>query len=339
MPDALREAQRLIESGDYDSARALLEPIHERRPREPHVLLHLARARSGSEGLESAELLFDEARQHVCPPHVADLFRGEALLRQDRLEQAEEVLRAVMRADRRNRLAANLLALCLFCQGRHAEAFALWGRHGWSHSHAFLIEITIAFEQFLLQAPGPREIEEDALPEVFRTGNKRPLSILGRQMRLKPLLNRAERLLTGQKTLEAYRLTTRALELAPHDPDAILLRAVALYEMEYYEEAGRLLLEIAGDESFPLPRYFLAYSLLRLGQIEVAEAMMAKMAPQGPFDYYLHYHMGLARLLRGDLRGAREAFGIAYGQYFIDSREYCFEHLVVKVKAAMERLA
>lgn len=336
MPNPLLAAQQALDFGDPAAAIALLEPLVEGNPSSAHAMLHLARAKAAVEANEEADALLQRAE--AFSRETADLFRGEILLRQDRLQEAEQALVRAVSGDEHNPLAKNLLALCLFRQGLHRNAFGHWQEAGWSHTRSYLVEITIAFEQFLLQAPSPPSPPPDNLQEVFRPQHQRGFSFIRRLVQLKPMLNKAERLLTHQKTLEAYRLTTRALEIAPQDEEARLLRAVALYEMECYEEAGRLLLELAREESFPLPRYFLAYSLLRLGELEVAEALMSQLAPQGPFDYYLNYHLGLARLLRGDLQGARNAFHVAYRDFFIDSREYCFEHLIVKTRAAVERL-
>jgi len=335
MSSALRQAQESIRRGEPAAAIAVLQPVVERHPRAMHPRLHLARAQAAQGNFEEANRLFSEARSLAARPYVVDLLWGEALLQQNQLAPAEALLQRALGADHKNVIAGNLLALCAFRQGRHGEAMSHWERFGWFHGADYLIEVTIAFEQFLLSVP-PATIK---LPE--QTAGQEHLSSglrLMRRWKARRLVNRAEHLLTRQNAAEAYQLTNHALYLWPEDSDALLLRAVALYEMERYEQAGRVLLDLAQEESFVLPRYFLAYSLLRLGQIEVAEAMMAKLSPQGPFDYYLNYHLGLARLLRGDMAGARQAFAVAYRNYFVDSREYCFEHLIHKVRLAVERL-
>jgi len=113
---------------------------------------------------------------------------------------------------------------------------------------------------------------------------------------------------------------------------------VALYELGRYQQAARLLLAVLRGDNAVLPRCFVAYCLLRLGSVEIAEAILTKIAVEGPYDYYLHYHLGLCCLIRGDMRGARRYFTTAYRDYFIDSREYCFEYLIQRAQAAVERL-
>jgi tetratricopeptide (TPR) repeat protein len=126
--------------------------------------------------------------------------------------------------------------------------------------------------------------------------------------------------------------------MQPDDPELTLLQAVALYELGRYAEAGSLLLKILPHDESNLPRCFFAYCLLRMGSVEIAEEILKKISIEGPYDYYLHYHLGLCRLIQGDLRESRRYFGIAYRDFFIDSREYCFEYLIQKVRAAVERL-
>src|SRR5690606_22971994 len=106
-------------------------------------------------------------------------------MRAGHLEEAEQLLRSALEADKHNALCGNLLALCLFRQGRYVEAFAYWDKYGWSISRDYLIEITIAFEQFLMQSPAAPEVGLDAAasePEV--AAHRRRLSFLRRHFRL-----------------------------------------------------------------------------------------------------------------------------------------------------------
>ncbi|MCX7011262.1 MAG: tetratricopeptide repeat protein [Candidatus Sumerlaeota bacterium] len=340
---ALASAQAALRAGDAQTARDVLEPLLEAYPLNPHLLIHLARAQAAAGDPEAATQTFIRAKVHTANSPIVDFYLGHALLQHDRLAEAEEALRRCLEKGHQNQVASNLLALCLFRQGRHREAFAEWNRVGWSHNAEFLIDFTIAFERYLLETPEPGAPD---LPDVDTP--LRPVGMLEERRgfvdnaverwKVRRLLARAERALTGQKTREAWRLTGQALALSPNDPDALLLQAVAMYELGRYQQSGRILLEVLKQDSSILPRCFLAYCLLRLGAVEVAEAILVRNRVEGPYDYYMHYHLGLCCLIRGDAPGARRYFGIAYRDYFIDSREYCFEYLIQRVRSAVERM-
>ena len=339
----LGAAQSALTNGEAERALAILEPLRAGHPRLPHVLVHLARAQSAAGDLDSALQTFDRAKEHSANNPIIDLFLGEALLQHGRMAEAEGALGRCLRKQPRNTIAANLLALCQFRQGRYRDAFSEWKRAGWSHNIAFLIEFTIAFERFLLEAPEPTAPDLPDPPEAAAPragGEPRPgLFARARQRRqLRRILNRTERELTAQRTREAWALTGEALALSANHSEALLLRAVALYELGRYGQAARLLLAVLRQENSTLPRCFLAYCLLRMGAVEIAEEILSRTLVEGPYDYYLHYHLALCRLIRGDLRGARRYFGVAYRDYFVDSREYCFEYLIQRVQAAVDRL-
>ncbi|OPZ22679.1 MAG: tetratricopeptide repeat protein [candidate division BRC1 bacterium ADurb.BinA364] len=342
---AMKEAQSALDAGDAERALAILEDLRLAHPSNPHALLHLGRARAAIGEMEAAEQAFYKAKEHSANNPVVDLFLGQAYLRHDDMEKAEEAIRRCLRQEPKNLVASNSLALCLFRQGRHREAFAIWNQAGWSGDVHFLVEFTIVFERFLLESPEIRPADfpgEDTLAALAAIGSVQPkpgrLQAIARSWRTRRLLRQAEARLMEQRTTEAWALTGKALTADPGNLEALMLRAVALYELGAYQGAARLLAASLREDNSVLPRCFLAYCLLRLGGIEIARAILSRIAIEGPFDYYLHYHLGLCRLIEGDLEGARRFFGAAYRDYFIDTREYCFEYLIHKVRSTIEAI-
>jgi len=97
----------------------------------------------------------------------------------------------------------------------------------------------------------------------------------------------------------------RANDLAPEDHEVHLLLGMALYENGEYEEAVKLLSDLADAESDPAVMRALIDSYIVLAQHDNAVSAAGKLLETDPTDAELQYQYGLA-LLRADRREEAE---------------------------------
>ena len=298
-------AQQQFEAAahEYDQALAL-------DPNLPHLALHYALLEADRGHFERAQGFLQQALEEQPENPVYHTFQGWLWAEAGSLEEAQQSWRRARALVPDNKLTLNGEAYLLFRQGHPAEGVARLQQDGLCSNHAaqarLLVEVEKAWETGALRIAPPsgsaKEVSSSRLPGSARR-----------------CLRQGVKGLEKGRPTEAVAWLERAQELNPRLPDLRLLLGAAYYEAGRYPEAQEVLeaeerasvqAEPTADPQAQLPCLYLAATHLRQGCWEAAEPYL-KNAPEGADTDYCQ---GLAALLQGQERTARQQFSRALAQ-------------------------
>ncbi|MBN1867675.1 tetratricopeptide repeat protein [Candidatus Sumerlaeota bacterium] len=324
----LREARSRVDREEFAEARGLLAPLAETDPVElaarenARYVWRDAAALLRDAGLpEASERAWGRARELGLPARVAlaesglaYLLAGEFDAALDRVQAAEE--------DRSefNPIFSSVRAIALFEVARRSEALAEWRRIGESAhrpycplvTHPFHLSLAaMAIERFLLSHPESRRAD----PEDTSSGEKAPGNSLKRR------IVEIEKALDAGKSADALRwLESEGVETLKADDYSAMLYAAALGENGRWFEARDVLAQVLDrSPSSPGAQAFYACCLTQSGEPAVALAVLDRVEPAGPDDYFANYFRGATHVALDDRLRAAAAFRTAFTSYFFDT--------------------
>jgi tetratricopeptide (TPR) repeat protein len=247
-------------------------------------------------------------------PRALRLRLGEALLGQDRLEEAEQQFLRILQLDGANARAHLGLARVAVRRGDPAKSQghlerALNDSHAKKASRLLLVEV----QQRLGKQPSPDELqkaaelpEDPAWPDPFWDNTVRL------KTGMKADLYRAESLLRQGRTQEALLLLQQTTQNYPDSYYAWLMLGRALTKqrnLKAAEQALRTALKLAPDSAEV--QFYLGVALFHQGNFRAAEELFRGAAEAKPNFAAAHYNLGYCLVHKGDRTGAMESFRVA----------------------------
>lgn len=259
------------------------------------------------------------------------LEQAAALIRSNRLAEAETQLNNILKLKPDESLALNLLGTIRGSQGRLDEAEALFARALQIDSKLIGARMNLAY-LYLLKKQPERTVTE--LKEVLRLDPDyteareklaRLLLSLGRVDECIALVENSQRtaspgllVVAGDAWLkkpdlfEAERVFRRAIELQPDNPQVQMYLGYTLMKQKKYPEARALLEKSTKtDPSRPEPLYYLGLIAQEQNEDARAVEIMEKLAKQFPAFANAHIALGSAYMKLRDYSRARQELELA----------------------------
>jgi tetratricopeptide (TPR) repeat protein len=247
-------------------------------------------------------------------PQTLRLRLGEALLGQDRLEEAEQQFLRILQLDPDNARAHLGLARVAVRRGDptksqgHLERI-LNNPHAKKAARLLLIEV----QQRLGKEPSPEELEKATeLPEGPAWPDPFWEEALKLKTGMKAQLYRAERLLRQGRIPEALALLQQTAKDYPDSYYAWLMLGRALTKqrsLKSAEQALRTAHKLAPDSAEA--RFYLGVALFYQRDYREAEELFRGATEMKPNFAAAHYNLGHCLLHKGDRAGAMESFRVA----------------------------
>ncbi len=227
---------------------------------------------------------------------ISRLQRIAALISAQDLRRAEAELDAILKINKREAQALNLLGVVRAKQGRSDEAESLF-----KQSLAVAPRLTGAHLNLGLLYQSQARAEEAAtkFEEVLRLDSTRRAVASDLSATLRRLASDAVAAGEHEKAL-AYLIRARAA--APADPDVLFEFAVTALRLSLYEDAAQALnLALEQRPNEPAFLFALARAQLAVGRVPEAEQLFRRYVALRPADAGGHYGLGyaLAILKRG----------------------------------------
>lgn len=297
------------------------------------------------------------ARKPPPFPGALELLLGRCLAEagQD-LDEAVQLLKGAQAVNPNNISLVHVLGLAHLRLGQNQEAAAIFEKHRLPHDAYLLAQVALTMEMQLRPLPeSPSEDWPDVPPQFAAIANtavfeaatqtgppdpadphvppSRPIApepkmSWGQQRDLDRRLNRWERYFEKFEATRIVHEVNEAMRDGLGGDDLHLLAGLACEEGG---DALRARLHLARcielEPNQMMARTYLARVYWRCGWIELAEDLWRSLPIEGPDDYGRHYHLALAYEAAGRRVEALEAFMVALGDFFMETREFYIERI------------